>query len=175
MTLAYADTPRSRRLSLLVRARGAAALAAAARADASSPCADSTDFACATLPVPLDRSGRVPGTISLASSADARPRRPQRDAVIALAGGPGQAALPLGEFIAKAMAPALGTRDLLVFDQRGTGDSDPLACPALSSSAAARAGQRVRTVRAPDRARARRLHDPGIGRRHRGDPPGGRL
>jgi pimeloyl-ACP methyl ester carboxylesterase len=53
--------------------------------------------------------------------------------VVALAGGPGQAALPLGEFIAKAISPALGTRDLLVFDQRGTGTSNPLSCPALSS------------------------------------------
>ncbi len=33
------------------------------------------------------------------------------------------------------MAPALGSRDLLVFDQRGTGSSGPLACPALESSA----------------------------------------
>ncbi len=58
---------------------------------------------------------------------------PSRDAVVALAGGPGQSALGLGEFIAKAIAPALGSRDLLVFDQRGTGESGPLSCPALSS------------------------------------------
>ena len=60
--------------------------------------------------------------------------QPSRDAVVALAGGPGQAALGLGEFIAKAMAPGLGARDLLVFDQRGTGESSPLSCPALSSA-----------------------------------------
>ena len=53
--------------------------------------------------------------------------------MVALAGGPGQSALGLGEFIAKAIAPALGSRDLLVFDQRGTGESGPLSCPALSS------------------------------------------
>ncbi len=57
--------------------------------------------------------------------------------MVALAGGPGQAALGLGEFIAKAIAPALGSRDLLVFDQRGTGESDPLSCPAFSSSSEA--------------------------------------
>jgi pimeloyl-ACP methyl ester carboxylesterase len=51
--------------------------------------------------------------------------------MVALAGGPGQPALPLAEFIAQAIAPALGSRDLLVFDQRGTGSSDPLACPAF--------------------------------------------
>ena len=52
--------------------------------------------------------------------------------MVALAGGPGQAALGLGEFIAKAIGPALGSRDLIVFDQRGTGESSPLSCPALA-------------------------------------------
>ena len=45
----------------------------------------------------------------------------------------------LGEFIAKAIAPALSSRDLLVFDQRGTGESDPLSCPALAGSERSRA------------------------------------
>ena len=66
-----------------------------------------------------------------------------RDAVLALAGGPGQAALPLGEFIAKAIAPALGTRDLLVFDQRGTGELRPAELSARSSSSSAPARDRA--------------------------------
>ena len=45
--------------------------------------------------------------------------------------------LPLAPFIGEAIAPALHTRDLLVFDQRGTGTSDPLRCPALTSAAEA--------------------------------------
>ena len=61
---------------------------------------------------------------------------PSRDAVVALAGGPGQAALPLATFIATAIAPALSSRDLLVFDQRGTGKSDPLSCHALANATA---------------------------------------
>jgi pimeloyl-ACP methyl ester carboxylesterase len=60
---------------------------------------------------------------------------PSRDAVVALAGGPGQAVLPLREFIAAAIAPALTSHDLLLFDQRGTGSSDPLRCSALEGSA----------------------------------------
>jgi pimeloyl-ACP methyl ester carboxylesterase len=59
---------------------------------------------------------------------------PSTSAVLALAGGPGQAANPLAGFIAKAIAPALRGRDLIVYDQRGTGRSDPLSChnsPAL--------------------------------------------
>jgi pimeloyl-ACP methyl ester carboxylesterase len=96
------------------------------------PCAEAPAFSCAALAVPLVRGGAVPGTISLGVERRlAAGSTPSRDAVVALAGGPGQAALPLGEFIAQAIAPALSTRDLLVFDQRGTGSSDPLHCLAL--------------------------------------------
>ncbi len=79
--------------------------------------------------MPLDRAGAVPGTISLSVERRLAGAAPSHSAVVALAGGPGQAALPLAEFIAEAIAPALGSRDLLVFDQRGTGASDPLSCP----------------------------------------------
>ncbi len=86
--------------------------------------------------MPLDRSDTaVPGTVTLQVERKLAGFTPSRDAVIGLAGGPGQAALPLSEFIAKAMSPALGARDLIVFDQRGTDESDPLSCPALSSVA----------------------------------------
>ena len=102
------------------------------------PCAGSSaaGFSCTTVPVPLTRTGLASGTISLSvERLDPSPTHPvqSKTAVLALAGGPGQAVLPLGEFIAKALAPALSTRDLLVFDQRGTGTSDPLSCGALSS------------------------------------------
>jgi pimeloyl-ACP methyl ester carboxylesterase len=73
----------------------------------------------------------VPGTLALSVERRLAGPSPSRDAVVALAGGPGQAALPLAEYIPKVIAPALGTRDLLLLDQRGTGTSDPLACSAL--------------------------------------------
>ncbi len=88
------------------------------------------------MPVPLDRTAPVPGTISLSVARKLAGPIPSRDAVIGLAGGPGQAALPLSEFIASAIAPALATRDLLLFDQRGTGRSDPLNCPILNDQQA---------------------------------------
>src|SRR6202171_5563571 len=99
-------------------------------------CPHSPGFSCARVRVPLDRSGTIPGSVSLHLERRLAGARPSRDAVIALAGGPGQASLPLGEFIARALAPALGVRDLLVFDQRGTGSSSPLRCRALESSVA---------------------------------------
>jgi pimeloyl-ACP methyl ester carboxylesterase len=75
----------------------------------------------------------VTGTISLSVERKLAGTTPSRDAVVALAGGPGQPALPLAEFIAQAVAPALGSRDLIVFDQRGTGSSDPLSCSAFET------------------------------------------
>jgi pimeloyl-ACP methyl ester carboxylesterase len=96
-------------------------------------CPDSATFSCASLSVPLDRAGAAPGTISLSVERKLAGASPSRDAVVALAGGPGQAALPLAEFIDQAIAPALGSRDLLVFDQRGTGSSDPLSCSAFET------------------------------------------
>jgi pimeloyl-ACP methyl ester carboxylesterase len=83
--------------------------------------------------VPLDRGGAVAGNLSLSVERRSAAAGPSRVAVLPLAGGPGQATIPLAGFIAEAMAPALRTRDLLVFDQRGTGKSAPLSCPALSS------------------------------------------
>jgi pimeloyl-ACP methyl ester carboxylesterase len=100
------------------------------------PCADVTAFECTSLPVPLDRVGAAPGTISLSVERRLAGATPSRDAVVALAGGPGQAALPLTEFIAQAIAPALHSRDLLVFDQRGTGASDPLRCTSFEAFSA---------------------------------------
>jgi pimeloyl-ACP methyl ester carboxylesterase len=94
-------------------------------------CTAAPQFACAKLGVPLVRSGAVPGSIDLAVARKLAGATPSREAVVALAGGPGQAALPLSEILAQSVAPALATRDLLVFDQRGTGASHPLRCPAL--------------------------------------------
>jgi pimeloyl-ACP methyl ester carboxylesterase len=113
----------------------------AASALSFTPCANATDFECASLPVPLDRAGSVPGTVPLSVERRRAGSAPSRDAVVALAGGPGQAALPLGEFIAQAIAPALGSRDLLVFDQRGTGASAPLSCPVFEVFSTQPAGQ----------------------------------
>ncbi len=122
---------------------GPLALAQAPAASALTfvPCAGNVAFSCTTIPVPLTRTSLASGTISLSLERKQAGAVQSKTAVLALAGGPGQAALPLGEFIAKALAPALGTRDLLIFDQRGTGASDPLSCGALSSFSGISASQ----------------------------------
>ena len=92
------------------------------------PCADSNEFACAHLDVALDPGVPQAGTISLAIRRHRAPVGDARSAVIALAGGPGQAALPFAEQFTSLLGPILDTRDLIVFDQRGTGHSHPLSC-----------------------------------------------
>ncbi len=91
--------------------------------------------------MPLDRTGKLAGIVNLSVERRLSGAEPSRDAVVALAGGPGQATLPLGEFIRQAMAPALSTRDLLLFDQRGTGASNPLSCSAFEEASVASPGR----------------------------------
>jgi pimeloyl-ACP methyl ester carboxylesterase len=95
---------------------------------AFAPCGNSNDYACGHLAVPLDPSGRAPGTITLAIRRHRAPVGDANTAVIALAGGPGQAALPLAEGFTSVLGPIISTRDLIVFDQRGTGLSRHLSC-----------------------------------------------
>jgi pimeloyl-ACP methyl ester carboxylesterase len=113
----------------------ATAHAGSAPASAFKRCYPGAPVDCAIVRVPLDRTGRVPGTVALHAirlRADhpAPPGQP-RSAVVGLAGGPGQAALPLLEDFYLTIAPALRTRDLIVFDQRGTGLSGVLRCPSF--------------------------------------------
>jgi pimeloyl-ACP methyl ester carboxylesterase len=107
--------------------------ATAAQAD-FGPCAAGASSAttCETLTVPLDRSGSVPGDVHLLVERRAS-AQPSTGALVVLAGGPGQASTPLIDPLARSLAPALLHRDLVVFDVRGTGGSDPLACAGLNA------------------------------------------
>jgi pimeloyl-ACP methyl ester carboxylesterase len=89
-------------------------------------------FRCARLAVPLDRSGATPGRVSLFIGRVRAREQPRRGAVVALAGGPGQSAsLAFGIDGLGPLEHALRRRDLIVFDQRGTGRSGLLRCRAL--------------------------------------------
>lgn len=112
---------------------------------------------CARLSVPLDRSGSTPGRVSLFIQRTPAFRGPSRGVVFALAGGPGQSASfsfagdPLG-----AVGPAFRRRDLIVFDQRGTGRSGALSCRALQRSNLFAAGRAA--GRCAQQLGARRFH-----------------
>lgn len=97
-------------------------------------CGESNEFACGHLTVPLDPSGGTSGTITLAMRRHRAPVGEARSAIVALAGGPGQAALPFASQFAELLGPIAATRDLVVFDQRGTGLSHALRCKASRHS-----------------------------------------
>jgi pimeloyl-ACP methyl ester carboxylesterase len=98
-------------------------------------------FECARMSVPLDRSGAVPGRVSLFVKRIRAERRPRRGALFVLAGGPGQSASSAfeGDGLG-ALFAAKGSRDLVVFDQRGTGRSGVLRCRAIERSNLLQAG-----------------------------------
>jgi pimeloyl-ACP methyl ester carboxylesterase len=109
-------------------------VAAAQAQIAWKPCGDSNDVACGHLTAPLDPSGATPGTITLAMRRHRSPVGESKDAVIALAGGPGQSAIPFLSQFGQVLGPIVSTRDLIAFDQRGTGLSHPLSCAAFEHS-----------------------------------------
>ena len=122
-----------RRVALLI-VTAATSLAVAAPADAAlrfKRCGP-FGFTCARLSVPLDRSGAIAGRVSLFVKRVRARQRPRRGALFVLAGGPGQSAT--ATFLGDALGPlaaAVRNRDLIVFDQRGTGRSGLLRCPAI--------------------------------------------
>ncbi|MGD0274092.1 MAG: alpha/beta fold hydrolase [Gaiellaceae bacterium] len=135
---------RARLVCAVLPIAAAAVLAIPAPAQAAvpvgfMPCPSVSGFYCGTVTVPIDRSGTVPAlagkTIALHVMWKPAIVADTDGALIALAGGPGQAATPYAANFADALAPALGTRDLVVFDQRGTGESGPLDCPGAMSVA----------------------------------------
>lgn len=91
-------------------------------------CGSQGTLRCGTLAVPLDRSGAVSGSIGLEHSVLPAGATAVSEAVVPLAGGPGQSALPFAGDFASSLKPLLAGRDLVVFDQRGTGSSGALGC-----------------------------------------------
>lgn len=78
---------------------------------------------CGRLTVALDHSGATPGTQSLAYAL-VPATGPRTGTIVFLAGGPGQAALPLTADVVELLKPVRASHDIVMVDQRGTGDSD---------------------------------------------------
>ena len=99
-------------------------------------------YQCARMSVPLDHSGAVAGRISLFVKRVRARGRATRPPLFVLAGGPGQSATAAFDGDALALVYAgYRDRDLIVFDQRGTGRSGVLRCRALERSNLLRAGR----------------------------------
>ncbi len=85
---------------------------------------------CAVLEVPENRARPSARQVTLHLAViPSQAARPAADAVTFLDGGPGGAALADYPLVAQSFAPLQKARDILLIDQRGTGQSNPLQCP----------------------------------------------
>jgi pimeloyl-ACP methyl ester carboxylesterase len=87
---------------------------------------------CGHVDVPENRSARDGRTLSIfVAVLPANTLSPAPDPLVIVAGGPGQAASSLGAF-ARQLNDVRRTRDIVLVDQRGSGRSAPLDCPAFA-------------------------------------------
>jgi pimeloyl-ACP methyl ester carboxylesterase len=127
---------------LLVAVLGALALWPAGSATAAGyACGDEGvgRTRCTRVAVPVDRTDVVEGRVGLSVrtiQAGQRRRKIRREAVLFLAGGPGQAATSFAAELVPELRPLLRRRDLVTVDTRGTGRStDLVVCPELETGA----------------------------------------
>jgi pimeloyl-ACP methyl ester carboxylesterase len=115
----------------------AAGTGSGAASAAGMPCGTTPGLLCSSVVVPLDPQGVVPGTVSL-HVEELPPNGPSTGAMFLIAGGPGQGSahtFDLGEPSSAAFFRALFPGYTLVaYDDRGTGYSGVIDCPALQSS-----------------------------------------
>jgi pimeloyl-ACP methyl ester carboxylesterase len=100
-------------------------LALTAAPAAAATCPD--EARCASIRVPLDHSGAVPGTLPLSYAVLPATGTPTGTIAI-LTGGPGQSAVPYAGLLREVTNPLRRTHDVLLVDQRGTGASGAVAC-----------------------------------------------
>jgi len=101
---------------------------------------------CGTVDVPLDRAQPAAGTIPIYFELYQRSGSsgPSPVAIVPSIGGPGVSDTAFRLLWLSIFAPLLDRRDLLVIDDRGTGRSEAIDCPALQHLA----GELVSAVRA---------------------------
>jgi pimeloyl-ACP methyl ester carboxylesterase len=102
---------------------------------------------CSTLTVPLDHSGGTPGTLTL-TYAKVPATGTRAGTIVFLAGGPGQAAVPLTKDVSGLLGPLRSSYDLVLLDQRGTGDSGAVDCDIEGTSDVAPCAEKLGAQRA---------------------------
>jgi pimeloyl-ACP methyl ester carboxylesterase len=126
----------SRGRKLVALAVATAVLSVPDAADAQLDLHTCGKIQCGRLTVPLDRTGHVPGSVSLYVERQKARTQPATGALLLLAGGPGQASTtayrnPLEAKPYDDFAKPAPFDDIISFDPRGTGKSGLLRCPAL--------------------------------------------
>ena len=118
---------------MLTAVAAVAAVAAGTGGSATHPCRVEgmpNELQCGVVQRPLDPTrpnGPVIEVHYLVVPAMARNKQP--DAVLLLAGGPGQSAIDVAPAVISRLSRLNNRRDLVFIDQRGTGRSAPLQCP----------------------------------------------
>lgn len=96
----------------------------------AGPGAPSMKARCGSLKRPLDPTGAEPGQIELnVVVVPALNLTPEPDPFVPVAGGPGQSTVQFFAAYSFAFESVRRNRDILLIDQRGTGDSSRMDCP----------------------------------------------
>ena len=115
-----------------------------------TPCGKTSRLLCGTVVVPLDRSGSVPGTVSLHVEELPASGTP-RGVMFLIAGGPGQGSaksFDLGSTSnARQLQATFPSYTLVAFDNRGTGASGLINCPAIQKTVPTTAEEAARLAR----------------------------
>ena len=126
-------------MAILVPAAGAPPVVASSAAATTTlhlvRCPHVPHARCGTLRVPLDRTH--PGGRTIGIRVELHPRRnrtlPLLGTIVAVQGGPGYATRQYRDSYLDLFRPLLGRYQLLMVDNRGTGDSGAIDCPKLQS------------------------------------------
>jgi pimeloyl-ACP methyl ester carboxylesterase len=98
-------------------------------------CRDDSAWVCGSIPVPLNRA--APNSGSIVVQFRILPRRLTRAAsagtIVVVSGGPGDSSMDQKVFAERTFGPLLGDHDLLLVDNRGTGASGRINCPAVQT------------------------------------------
>lgn len=89
---------------------------------------------CTHVARPWDPSGKVPGSVSVGVAFVPARAGAAIGTVVPLQGGPGYSTSSDAYSYAEMYGGLLRDRNLLIVDQRGTGMSDPISCPSLSTN-----------------------------------------
>lgn len=109
-----------------------AASAAPTALENAHPCAGQPGFTCSTLKVPLDHTGRVPGTLDLQVATGDNTGAP-KGVLLFLTGGPGQPGASAIKGITSRLPEVAKDYRFVMIDQRGTGEFGAIQCPGLQA------------------------------------------